>query len=157
MNAKTKKIIINVVCSIVLIAASFCAGRFIRLGRAESAGNRVEQSISGAELSTGKIGDDIHLVGGLLGGIGTNNDIAIGQLNQATITSIELQSIINECKATFVASQRELENSIGRIDAAIGTADYILEVAELKAEQDERTLSKLAELLGLSDEMPGEQ
>lgn len=157
MNVKTKKNIFAVVYSVMLIAASFCTGRFIRLRGAEQSGNRVEQSINGADVSVDKIGDGANIIGGLLGGMGTNTNIAIGQLDQATITNLELQSIINECKRTFELSQRELENSIGRIDAAIDTADYILAVAELKAEQNERTLSRLAELLGLSDEMPGEQ
>lgn len=148
-----KKIIFAIIYSVMLITASFCAGRFIRLRGAEQSGSRIEQSVSGAELSADKIGDGANTIGGLLGNIGTNTNFTIEQLNQAADIIIELQSVIDECKATLIDRQREFENSIRRIDAAVGTTDYILAVAELKAEQDERTLSKVAELLGLSNEM----
>ena len=154
---KHKKNIIACCVVFMLCAGSFVCGRCIRLGRAEQSGTRVEQSISGAGVSTDKIADATNTVGSLLGGVETNDDTAIGELTEASGNAAELQSVIDECRATFEASQREFENSIGRIDAALDTTDYILAVAELKAEQDERTLSKLAELLGYSDGVSGEQ
>lgn len=154
---KYKKNIIACIIVALLCAGSFTCGRCIRLRRAEQSGSRVEQSVSGAELSASEIADATNTVGSLLGSIESNDDTAIRELAKATGDVAELQSIIDECRATFEASQRELENSISRIDTAIDATDYILAIAELKTKQDERTLSKLAELLGYSDEMPGEQ
>lgn len=149
--SKYKKSTIACIIIVFLCASSFTCGRCIRLRRAESNSNRVEQSISGAAVSADKIADGTSSVRSLLGTIDSNTDIAIGGITESSEHIAELESIINECKSTLEVSQRELENSVQRIQAVAGTTDYLLELAEIKAEQDERTLSKLAELLGYSN------
>lgn len=155
--SKYKKNIITCIIAVLLCAGSFVCGRCVRLRRAESNSSGVEQSISGATVSTGKIADGTNTVGSLLGTIDSNTDIAIGGVKESSEYVAELESIINECKSTLEVSQRELKDSIQRIQAVTGTTDYLLELAEIKAEQDERTLSKLAELLGYSNGGPEEQ
>lgn len=154
--SKHKKNIIACIIVVLLCASSFVCGRYIRIRRAQTASTTVEQSISGAGISANKIADGANAVGGLLGTIDSNTDIAIGGIKESSEYIAELESVINECKSALEVSQRELENSIQRIQAAAGTADYLLELAEIKAEQNERTLSKLTELLGQSNEGLGE-
>lgn len=149
--SKYKKNIIACIVVVFLCAVSFTCGRCIKLRRAETNGSRVEQSIDGAGVSTDKIADGTNTVGSLLGTIDGNTDIAIGGVKESSERITELESIINECKSVIDDSQKELENSIRRIQAVAGTTDYLLKLAEVKAEQNERTLSELTKLLGQSN------
>ena len=152
-----KKFFIIVGVVVALCVASFCAGRYTILGRVESDSNRIEQSISGIDSSTDKISNDANNLGGILNTIGSNNGIAIEQIDYATVKNIELQSLLDECKSIIESSQRELEMRTRGIEAVAGTTDYILQLAGIKAEQDERTIARLTEVLGLSNESTSEQ
>jgi len=154
---KNKKNIIACVVVVLLCGASFVCGRTIRLRGAESSGTRIEQSINGAEQSTNKIGDGINSLGNVLGTIDNNNGVAIVNIDRATLRNAELESLINELKQSYIDGQKSFEDSSRRIESAVGTADYILAVAAIKAEQNERTLARIAELLGLSDESSSKQ
>ena len=154
---KNKKNIIACIVVVLLCGVSFVCGRTIRLRGSESSGTRIEQSINGAEQSTNKIGNGLDSLGNVLGTINDNNGVAIVNLNGATLRNAELESLIDECKRAYIDGQKSFEDSSRRIESAVGTTDYILAVAAVKAEQNERTLARIAELLGLSDESSGKQ
>lgn len=154
---KNKKIIISCIVVILLCGISFVCGRTIRLRGAESSGTRIEQSINGAEQSTNKIGNGLDSLGNVLGTINDNNGVAIVNIDGATLRNAELESLIDECKRAYIDGQKSFEDSSRRIESAVGTTDYILAIAAIKAEQNERTLARIAELLGLSDESSGKQ
>ena len=152
-----KKFFVKLGCIILFGVACFCAGSFSRLGRAESDSNRIEQSINNIDTSTDKISNDTNNLGGVLNSIGDGNNVAVEQIEDATLKNRELQSLVDECKSVIRTSQRELDSRTRGIEAVAGTADYILQLAGIKAEQDEQTIARLTELLGLSDESTGEQ
>ena len=149
---KNKRNICACLIIVLLCSISFTCGRCIRLRRAESNSTRVEQSIDRAELSTDKIENGLGSLGSTVGNIGVNNDFAIGQVDQSILRIAELQSLVDELIAIDKAEQESYNNSVRGISNLIGTADYILSIAELKAEENERIVSRNRELLGLSDE-----
>lgn len=157
MNEFWKKYKKNIIASIVVVllcAGSFVCGRTIRLRRAESASSGIEQSISGATGTANKIRDGINSLGDLLGDVGDNNNRAINGVEQSSTDVTELQSIINECVRIIEAGETELADSVKRINTAVDTTDYILQLAEIRAEQNERTLQKLTKLLNQYNAMP---
>ena len=149
---KNKKNIIACAIVIVLCGVSFTCGRCIRLRGAESNSTGVEQSIGRAGLSSDKIENGLGSLGSTVGNIGVNNNFAIGQVDQSILRIAELQSLVDELIAIDKAEQESYNNSVRGISNLIGTADYILSIAELKAEENERIVSRNRELLGLSDE-----
>ena len=149
---KNKKNIITCLIVICLCGISFTCGRCIRLRGAESNSSGVEQSIGRAGLSSDKIENGLGSLGSTVGNIGVNNNFAIGQVDQSILRIAELQSLVDELIAIDKAEQESYNNSVRGISNLIGTADYILSIAELKAEENERIVSRNRELLGLSDE-----
>lgn len=149
---KNKKNIIACLIVICLCGISFTCGRCIRLRGAESNSTGVEQSIGRAGLSSDKIENGLGSLGSTVGNIGVNNNFAIGQVDQSILRIAELQSLVDELIAIDKAEQESYNNSVRGISNLIGTADYILSIAELKAEENERIVSRNRELLGLSDE-----
>lgn len=154
---KNKKNICVCLIVVLLCGISFTCGRCIRLGRAESAGKGVEQSIGRIELSADKIENGLSNLGSKVGTIGDRNDIAIEQLSYSILRITELESLLNELIAIDQAEQESYKNRVRGISDLIGTADYILSIAEFKAEEDARIVARSRELLGLSDESIGEQ
>lgn len=154
---KNKKNICVCLIVVLLCGISFTCGQYIRPGRAESAGKGVEQSIGRAELSTDKIENGLSNLGSKVGTIGDRNDIAIGQVDQAILRAAELQSLVDELIAIDQAEQESYRERVRGISDLIGTADYILSIAEFKAEENERIVARNRKLLGLSDESANQQ
>ena len=154
---KNKKNICACLIIVLLCSISFTCGRCIRLRRAESNSTRVEQSIDRAELSTDKIENGLSNLGSTVGTINERNDFAIGQVDQTILRVAELQSLVDELIAIDQAEQESYRERVRRISNLIGTADYILSIAEFKAEENERIVARNRELLGLSDESTNQQ
>ena len=152
-----KKFFISIGIVIILCVSCFFAGRYTRVRGLELDSGRIEQSTNVIDASTDKIADDANNLGGILDTIGTNDGTALEQINEAAIKNRELQSLLDECKSVIKSSQRELESRTRGIEAVAGTTDYILQLAGIKAEQDEQTIARLTELLGLSDESTDKQ
>lgn len=152
-----KKFFISIGIVIVLCVSCFFAGRYTRVRGLELDSGRIEQSTNVIDTSTDKIADDANNLGGILNTIGENDGTALEQIDEAIIKNRELQSLLDECKSVIKSSQRELESRTRGIEAVAGTTDYILQLAGIKAEQDEQTIARLTELLGLSDESTDKQ
>jgi peptidoglycan hydrolase CwlO-like protein len=154
---KNKKNIIACAIVIVLCGISFTCGRCIRLRGAESNSTGVEQSIGRAELSADKIENGLSNLGSTVGTINGRNDFAIGQVDQTILRVAELQSLVDELIAIDQTEQESFRERVRGISDLIGTADYILSIAEFKAEENERIVARNRELLGLSDEGANQQ
>lgn len=154
---KNKRNICACLVIVLLCGISFTCGQCIRLRRAESAGKGVEQSIDRAELSTDKIENGLSNLGSTVGTINGRNDFAIGQVDQTILRVAELQSLVDELIAVDQAEQENYRERVRGISDLIGTADYILSIAEFKAEENERIVARNRELLGLSDESANQQ
>jgi len=152
-----KKFFISIGIVIILCVSCFFAGRYTRVRGLELDSNRVEQSINNIDTSTDKISNDANNLGGILNSIGDGDNVAVEQIEDATLKNRELQSLVDECKSVIKSSQRELESRTRGIEAVAGTTDYILQLAGIKAEQDEQTIARLTELLGLSNESTDKQ
>lgn len=153
---KNKKIIINIVAAIILGALCFTGGRFIRLRGISESGIGVEQSIDSARLSAEEISAKLDIAERDLRAARDSNDRAIRELNRANEYNSKLRDVINECQSAIEVSQTEFERNIGAINELIGTTDYILQLAEIKAESNELLIERLTELLKSSDGVLGE-
>lgn len=153
---KNKKIIINIVAAIILSTLCFTGGRFIRLRGISESGIGVEQSIDSARLSAEEISAKLDIAERDLRAARDSNDRAIRELNRANEYNSKLRDVINECQSAIEVSQTEFKRNVGAINELIGTTDYILQLAEIKAESNELLIERLTELLKSSDGVLGE-
>lgn len=144
MNAKeffkkNKKIIIGCAIILALCGASFCAGRYVRLGVLQSSSSGIEQRIDNigdaADAGAADLSSGIGLVNSGL----AFTDIAIGNIDRATVLNIELQSKVDELIGVTETYQANLQ-------LANTTINDLFDLSIKRAELDEEFIRRVIEL-----------
>lgn len=150
MSTLTKKIIIYISIAIGLLCIGFCAGRFARLGRIERDSNGIKQRIDNIGDATASAGTSIENGIGFINSGLAFTDIAIRNINGATILNIQLQSKIDELVGITQAYQDSLQ-------LANATINDLLDLSIRRAELDEEFIRSVIELSGTCKQSSTEQ
>jgi len=150
--SKTKKIIINIVCSLLLLISGFCTGRFIRFGRASGASQQLITGITSARDDTDKIINEL-----IIAGASAESAAKYGYIISEVIR--ELQSQNEQLRVSNDEAFRAIENN-KRITEIVqsaqselsNTTGTALEIAIKHAEDYERLIDSLQQALQYSSE-----
>ena len=149
--SKYKKRIIYIGAGIAYSCLLFFAGYFVKRGldlrRASAISDGIEQSIESAISSANSISNTINTAGDVIGSIGNRTDDAITTIESAKGYLESESNLRDECISIIEDGNRNIETNISNIDEHLDYSIYLIECATIKSEQNERTISRITELL----------
>lgn len=140
-----KKNIVYICLLVCFFCTAFCIGRTVRDGILESNRQKLESRTDIIGSSAAAEGIAVEAAGNSLGSAINFSNIAIGNIDAATVYSIELQHQLDEIIGITEAHQAALR-------LAESSIDDLFELAIRKAELNEEFIEQITELLGNSRE-----
>lgn len=150
--SKTKKIFINVICGILLLAGGFGAGRRLRLARTSAGSSELKSGITAASKSADSISDGLTNAAALANSASSSGravEEGIGVMQQST----EKLRIFYDEVVRAVEADKEAEDAFRQTHSgsAVATVDA-LDIAIQHSEQYEKLIESLQQAINDTSE-----
>lgn len=148
--SKIKKIIINIVCGVLLLAAGFGTGRGLRLARTSAGSSELESGIVAAGESANHISDGLDNAAALASSADSSGravEEGLGVMQQSTERlGIFYDEVIRAVEADAEATEAFKRNHKSSADAAVNALDIAIQ----HSEQYERLIESLQQAINNS-------
>lgn len=141
--SKTKKILINIGCGLLLLCAGFGAGRGLRLARTSGASSKLESGIHDARDTADSISDKLNTAGSLGSSAASSGQAISDGVGAIEQSSSQLRIFYDEVIRSIEADQKATDDFKRLHNASSEAAVDALDIAIQHSEQYEQLILSL--------------